>query len=372
MGRELRYKKSALALAVYSLKSKQATVSKNAAAAAAAGARPAAAAARQAAAPAVAPAVALESEARSAVMGMIDQILGEYPRQVAQEVMKQIGELVPGLVADLIASMAHYLSVAKAGAGFIKNVGQAVYSEYRWVQARSALDAFEPGDPFAAATAIKRMLERERNHQLRMATIYGAETAVKGAAIGLDAAAYGAPAVSGVLTPLAGMGSAFARLTEQIFLMARDVYERNKANKILADPASVRLDPEVLQVCPVLGCWFIACSTSSDIINFTTENMGKVGWMLDVEVLKRKHIDPMIEYARDLIADHRMEVSGLTMSKGAVTRTSGNILTNRGLYKNRLINNLQARLPFTDYAQANDMSGSVSRDVLKQRIKARP
>lgn len=358
MGRQLTFKKAGLLSAAMSLRKKKEAVATNAAAAAKAAAKPALAAA--------------EDEARSAVMGMIDSILGDYPREVAQEVLKLLGDMVPGLVADLVASMAHYISVAKSGAGFIKNVGQTVYSEYKWIVADNGLDAFEPGDPFAAAKALKRMLERERNHHARLATIYGAETAVKGVAIGLDAAAYGAPAVSGVITPLAGMGSAFARLTEQVFLMARDVNERRKANKILANPASIRLDPEVLDICPVLGCWFIGCANSSDIINFATEDMGKTGWMLDVEVLKRKHIDPTIGYARDLISDHRMEVSGLSMSKGAVAQTTGNIVTNTGLYKNRVVNKIQSKLPFTDYAQVNDMSGSVSKEVLKQRIAARP
>lgn len=358
LNRSLDFKKSGLVLVARSMMKKKDAVVSNASAAAKAAAAAATAAER--------------SKAEKAIWDMLNSLLGDYPQQVAQEVLKLIGELVPGLVADLIASMAHYLSIAKSGAQFAYNTGQAIKKEYRWVQVRQHRDALGAGDPFAAAIALKRMLERERNQNARLAAIYGAETLVKSASVAADAAAYGAPTVSAITTPLAGMASALSRLSLQIFLLARDVNERRKVNKILADPNRIRLSNDIFDKCPILGCWFIACSNTSDIINFLTEDIGQVGWKLDVEVMKRKHIEPMEGYARDLISNHRMEVSGLGMSKGAVSPTTGTLSTMHLQYKNRLVNGVKQKIPFTDYAKAHDMSGSVSREELKRRIAARP
>jgi hypothetical protein len=210
------------------------------------------------------------------------------------------------------------------------------------------------------------MIERERNQHMRLAAIYGQETAVKTAGVVADAAAWGAPTVSTVITPLAGGISAFQRLALMIFLLARDVNERRKANKILSDPSKIRLGPEVFDKSPILGCYFISCSNTSDIVNVLTQDIGAVGWKLDIEVMKHQHVDPMIEYARHAIANSRLEVSGMTMHKGVVAETKGAIFATR--WKNRVINGINGALPFTDYAKLNDMSGSVSKDVLKSRI----
>ena len=128
----------------------------------------------------------------------------------------------------------------------------------------------------------------------------------------------------------------------------------------------MKLSPEIFEKCPILGCYFITCSNTSDIVNFLTENVGAVGWKLDIEVMKRQHIDPMIDYARHAMENSRLEVSGMGMFKGVVSQTKGGLFIGR--WKTQVINGVKGALPFTDYAKLNDMSGSVSKDVLKSRI----
>jgi hypothetical protein len=353
-GRRVDFGKLAMVKTVYAINKARTKVQQG-------GTQAAVAAATVATAPA-------QEAAREAIMKMLQELLGQYVPEVAREVMALLAQEIPGLITDLAASMAPYVSICTAGTKAIWNTGWSIAKEYQWVMAKDhmASGAFASGDPIAAAHAIKRMIERERNQHMRLAAIYGQETAVKTAGVVADAAAWGAPTVSAVMTPLAGGISAFQRLALLIFLLARDVNERRKANKILTEPSRIKLGPEVFDKCPILGCYFISCSNTSDIVNMLTQDIGAVGWKLDIEVMKRHHIDPMIEYARHAIANSRLEVSGMTMHKGVVAETKGAIFATR--WKNQVINGIKGALPFTDYAKLNDMSGSVSKDVLKSRI----
>lgn len=354
LGRKVDFGKVSLAKSVYAINKARTKVQQG-------GTQAAAAAAKVATAPA-------QEAAREAIMKMLQELLGQYVPDVAREVMALLAQEIPSLIADLAASMAPYVSICTSGTKAIWNTGWTIAKEYQWVMAKDhmASGAFGLGDPMAAANAVKRMIERERNQHARLAAIYAQETAVKTAGVAADAVAWGAPTVSAILTPLAGGISAFQRLALLIFLLARDVNERRKANKILTNPAKIKLGPEVFEKCPILGCYFISCSNTSDIVNVLTENIGAVGWKLDIEVMKSQHIDPMIEYARHAIQNSRLEVSGMATHKGAIAETKGALFATR--WKNQVVNGIKGALPFTDYAKLNDMSGSVSKDVLKSRI----
>src|SRR6185312_10815033 len=106
------------------------------------------------------------------------------------------------------------------------------------------------------------------------------------------------------------------------------------------------LSHAIFDTCPLLGCYFVAGSTTSNIINFAVGDIGATGWKLDVEVMIREHVQPMIGYARDAISDARLEVQGLERSKASVNDTTGLNYVNK--FKKSMVTMVAARVPFVD------------------------
>jgi hypothetical protein len=327
-------------------------------------------AAAAAAAPITGP---IREQAMRLVRELIDEVLNEFPVAVVQEAIKTLSELIPDFIGEVASAIAPYLSVATSGAKAVKNTGVAVKKEYDWVTTESHLDAFGEGDPFAAAEVIRKLIARDRNQASRLAGIYGVDASVKSAAIIADAAAFGAPTVSAVVTPLQGFATAMAVLTLQIYLIGKDFNEKRKANSILSSEDAIEITPKLFEAHPLTGCYFVACTNTSDIVNFLTEDIGAPGWMLDVENLVKKHIHPMQTTAREYIVDARFEIEGLELSKGNVD--PGGLTRMHKVQKAKLVSKVQSMLPFVDnprdydvFAQQQHGQQVVSRDVLNSRI----
>lgn len=360
MGKQMVIRKAGLAVTLYFIKKKVDKVNANASKAASA-----------ASAAVTGP---IKEAARKAVKEMLRELLSDFPLEVVQEAMKAVADLMPDFIGEVAGAVAPYLSVATSGTKALVKTGQAVKQEFAWIEAGEHLAGFGKGDPAAAAEAIRRMIERDRNQSARLAGIYATDATVKAAAIAADAASFGAPTVSAVVTPLQGMATALAVLSLQLFLVCRDFHEKHKANKVLMDRKQIRLSPAVFEAHPLTGCYFVACSNTSDIINFLVEDIGATGWMFDVEVLAKQHVHPMQKTARQYIADARFEIEGLEHSMGNVE--VGGIMRFHKSQKNKLINKVKSALPFIDnpkdyegFAHKIQKQEVVSRDVLKSRIQ---
>ena len=371
-GKKIAFKKSELAKTGYFLKSKISKIRKGAQEAQQAATAAVTDPIKHAAWEAVGP---LREPAQRAVQAMLNEVLSAFPVAVAEEVMKFLAGLIPDFIGELAASVAPYLSIATSGAKALKNTGSAVVKEYQWVKATEHAGAFGGGDPVAAAQALLRMIERARNQNLRLAGIYATDATVKAASVAADAAAFGAPTVSAVVTPLQGMATALAVLSLQVFLLARDIHEMRRANKALAVLPLPKLSATMFDKCPIIGCYYIACSNTSDIINMCVDDMGATGWMLDVEVMVKNHISPMIGYARDAISSSRLEVSGLDQSKGVVADVSPGWTKTHTRLKQKMINKVKSALPFTDNMQDHEVFAQktqgvkvLSSDQMKNRM----
>ena len=314
----------------------------------AAAAAPVIAEVQQAAAPAMA-------QAQQIAEGLIDGILGPFPLEVAREVMKLVTELVPQFAVEIAQSIVPYLSLGVSFGLTVKNSWQTIHREYQWVMSRKHMGAFSGDNAEAAALSVQRMIERVRNHHLELAAIYGADASAKSVAVLVDAACHGAPAGSALIGSAAGLMKAIAKTSLQIFLLARDIYEMYKANQLLDDYKKVRLTTELFDVCPLLGCYFVACSNTSDLVNFIVEDIGEPGWQFDVETMVKNHIEPMIAYARDAISISRLEVPGLAGMNGTVDPTvSGRygISNPTARLKKKLMTKIAYMVPFIDDSQA--------------------
>lgn len=364
-GRTLDIRKTSAALAGRTLKKLLGKAKQNASDAASAATMAASAAATNAAMKFFAPQVEM---AREIIAGILEGL----PMEVIREVTALLDEIVPNFVAELAGAIAPYVSIVRSGTKTTTYLVKMIKSRYQHYDLGTHVGAVLPGDPEAAARALLVMVQREVDRNTRMTAIYGADTALKGGALALDAASLGVPSASLILNPLTGMVTALAILGITVRSLARDVQERQVANKLLAHSGTTRLTSQLFQEAPILGCWFLACANTSDIVNFLVSDIGQPGWKLDVEVMIAKHVAPITKAAKGFVADSRFEVSGMSMSKGATASTTGTFDIKARL-KKKMISKVGEKLPFVDNrnyetfvrAQGHE---PVSRDVLKSRI----
>jgi hypothetical protein len=368
-GRELVIRKTSAALAGRSIKKLIGKAKQNANETAAAATKAATDAAKGAAMNAAMRMFAPQIEmAREIIAGILDDL----PMEVVREVMAMLDEIVPGFITELAGAIAPYVSVVRSGVKTTAYLVKTIKSTYQRYDLGTHMGAVLPGDPEAAARALLVMVHREIAHNGKMTGIYGTDTALKGGALALDAASLGVPSASAIMNPLSGMVTALAVLGVTVRALARDIQERQAANKLLKHSGTVRLTAQLFQDSPVMGCWFLACANTSDIVNFLVSDIGQPGWQLDVEVMVAKHVRPITEAAKGFVADARFEVSGMSMSKGATASTTG-ALDIKAKLKKKMITKVGEKLPFVDtqnyqtFAKAQGQE-TVSRDVLKSRI----
>lgn len=321
--------------------------------------------------------------AREGVQQVIDEVLSEFPVEIVQEAMKTLAELVPDFIGEVAASVTPYIGVGISGSKSIRHVVQGAKTQYKLSMAREHTQkGFGQGNPLAAAQALERIIQRERNRHSELAALFGSDTVVKGAGLACDALSFGAPTVSLIVTPTSGVIAGLAALSLAIFQIAQNIKEMREGNKILAHQGTVKLSHELFNACPILGCYFIACSNTSDIINFLVDDIGVPGWNLDVEVMARNHIHPMVGYARDTIQASPFAIEGLELSKGVVMDASQGLSNTGNRVKKKMIGKLKGALkPLPNLPDSmNDMQDyrvfarnkqgvkAVSRDILKARI----
>ncbi len=283
----------------------------------------------------------LINEIKLFVDQLIAEVLSEFPVEVAREVLALLAEIIPNFILEFTSSIAPYVSLAPNTFKAIKNGYGAIKEQYKLSHFDEHMPSLAAGDPVAAAKALRLLIERKRDNQSQLSAIYTADVTVKLSSIALDSLSLGIPSVSAVITPLQGMLTATSVLTLQIYTLAREVQEMRKANAILNTGA--KITSEIFDVCPIAGCYFIACSNTSSVINFLIEDIGAPAWQRDVESLKKNHVDPLIEDARSLIADSRLQVEGLEMSKGVVKNITPGCLGLSNV-KNRLQHNMLIKL----------------------------
>jgi hypothetical protein len=258
---------------------------------------------------AVAPAKDLLSVVHSATSTAIEHAAHELLKacfDVAdiKEVMHALGPMFSEVMKAITPFIGMVSNGLKGAAGWVKVINQG-WEKHKLGQIRDAR-AFAAGDPAAAFEAILVIVQRNLQAQIGDASI---STAAFGLQTGLFFADGGV--VSG---PVVGAASAVARLLSQIIQFARDLKEVKKANpQLLNGPWDLTL----FRTCPLLGCYLIACSDTSAVINLAIDEFGSYQWVDKIELLKSK-ANPAIEKASNLIRDSRYEIIELRRSKGVV------------------------------------------------------
>jgi len=184
-----------------------------------------------------------------------------------------------------------------------KAVFQGGYSLYKDSQAK--LDVL-PGDPRAAADAIITLLERKLANDSVTAARSTASLTGK---IGGLFADFGTATTAAI-----GLASAAAALAQQLAMLGLDYTDKEAGNRKLADPGTI--DAHIFEVCPILGCYIIVCSDTSNVLNFFIADIGLPGWMDRVEEMKKNSLDRLIKDANKFIVSSKLHLENAPTNKG--------------------------------------------------------
>ena len=91
-------------------------------------------------------------------------------------------------------------------------------------------------------------------------------------------------------------------------MLGQEIADMRAGNKRLEKPDS--LDIRVRE-CPILGCYLLTCSDTSQVGNFFVAEIGLPGWMDRVEAMKKTKMDPMLKIAKKAISDSHLQLEGL-------------------------------------------------------------
>lgn len=203
------------------------------------------------------------------------------------------------LLVGLVPVVGHFASGGKVMMAW----GKTAKSKYDQVQmVKLHGPSILPGDPYAAFQALDRMLQRNTTSMAVQASIQTTDFAARN----LLALADGG-AASG---PVMGAATALSKFAHRLFLLGREYQETKAANKLLANPQNLGF--RLFETAPILGCYMLASSTLSDILNMSAYQFAQPGWMDDVEKVRDQHIEPVRKAAFKFIQGSIYEVRELT------------------------------------------------------------
>jgi hypothetical protein len=226
--------------------------------------------------------------------------------------LRDISDVVNAVGSDVLHSLVSEVTpfigvvtssykAAKAWRAVVANARDLYKADYY-------LEGVLPGDPSAAADAVIVCIKRFLAANTADAARNTASAATKVAGLFADLGTASTAAV--------GVASVLAKLIQELAILGRDYTEMKAGNAILDDPDPSKLDMNVFQVCPLLGCYLIACSDTSNVANFFIADIGTPGWMDKVEQVKKNQLDPLIKNANKAIVSSHLTLEGLKANKG--------------------------------------------------------
>ena len=226
--------------------------------------------------------------------------------------LHDISDVVSAVSSDALHSMVSEVTpfigvitssykAAKAWRAVVANARDLYKADYY-------LEGVLPGDPSAAADAVIVCIKRFLAANTADAARNTASAATKVAGLFAD--------LGTATTAAIGAASALAKLIQELAILGRDYTEMKAGNAVLDDPDPTKLNMNVFQVCPLLGCYLIACSDTSMMVNFFVSDMGLPGWMDKVEAMKKNQLDPLIKNANKAIVSSHLTLEGLKANKG--------------------------------------------------------
>ncbi|MEP3925740.1 MAG: hypothetical protein ABJM37_08615, partial [Gilvibacter sp.] len=214
--------------------------------------------------------------------------------EMMQTVTGSLGSnFMSGFVQDVMPIVGTLYSGYKL-VDYWKTAGEREWSKYQLECGRGSI---REGNASAALNAVKEKIRREQSENARKAVMQTATFACQIVA---------PPGVGNIAGAVNGIG----QLGQTIFLLGRDYREKNAANKELRD--NIELDAKIFNVNPIIGCYYLASCTRSNILNILFTDSVFDGWQSEVERMNEQ-VAPIIASARNCIKNSRYVIEGMPM-----------------------------------------------------------
>jgi len=209
-----------------------------------------------------------------------------------------------------ISEITPFLGILSSGFQSVKS-WRAIFKDgcslYKDSQAK--LDVL-PGDPEAAAKAVIHLLQRKLANDSVSAARATAALTSKIAGLFVD--------LGTGTTAAIGVASTAASLAQKLAMVGLDFQQMQAGNRLLADPG--KIDAHVFEVCPILGCYIIVCSDTSNVLNFFIADIGLPGWMDHVEKMQKNSLQRLTSDANKFILSSNLHLENAPTNKGIAVR----------------------------------------------------
>jgi hypothetical protein len=219
-----------------------------------------------------------------------------------------LAELGTEFLTDFISSALPIVQQVKSGGKAISEWGKAAQDLHKASKVKKHIPFILPGNARDACMAVQRLLKESSAEHAGLATTHTAQFAVSTAGLFTDLGGATGPATAAV--------AACARTCQKVTIFAMKYKEMKKINAILRDNPGHTLTSNIFEVSPLLGCYYIANNTTSNVLNILCENILMDNWMMDAENNKRKHLDPLIKESQRFIDKSRYVLSPIRQNKG--------------------------------------------------------
>ena len=219
-----------------------------------------------------------------------------------------IAELGAEFLADFLSSALPVVQQVKSGAQAASNWGKAAQDWYKARKTEKHKPFLLPGDARSACDAVAVLLRNSRDEHATLAAIQTTQLGVSTAGLFAD--------LGGATGPAVAAAAAVAKTCQKILIMGARYKEMKKVNQILSASPEEKLSANIFGVSPLLGCYYLANSTTSTVLNILSDNIILDGWMAQAEQNKRNHLDPLIKESQRFISESRYVLSPIRQSTG--------------------------------------------------------
>ncbi len=225
-----------------------------------------------------------------------------------------IGELGIEVLKEFLSTALPIIGQVVSGYKAAKELGQAAVDAHKALKVTKQAQFLLPGDPYNAAKAVQKLLTERAGSHLATGAVKSIQFATSTAGLFADLGAGTGPAIAAA--------AAIEQMCQKIFEVSLEYKRARAANALLKNPGET-LCSSIFNASPLLGCYFLSCATTSDIILILTKDMSTLSdWMTDVERNKRTYIDPLLKTATSFIQQSRYELIPLRQNKGIFSEKS--------------------------------------------------
>jgi hypothetical protein len=217
-------------------------------------------------------------------------------------------ELGLAFIMDFVSAVLPIVQQVKAGAQAASNWAVAAQDWHKANKTKAHSKFLLPGNARDACEAVATLLRNSRDEHATLAGIQTTQLGASTAGLFVD--------LGGVTGPAVAAAAAVAKTCQKVLIMGARYKEVKKVNLILRSEPDRALASNIFQVSPLLGAYYLANNTTSNVLNILSNNLLEDDWMAHWEVNKREHLDPLIAESKRFILESRYVLAPIRQSKG--------------------------------------------------------